>query len=129
MFPEELKEQIVAETNRYAQECIATNPDRAWYDTTRDEMKAFIGIHMLFGVKRFPATHLYWSEDPLIAVPFVKKVTSRNRFDKLSKYFHVNDNANQVPREDPAHDKLFKVHPVLDRVVQHCKMEPRPQKD
>ena len=30
---------------------------------------------------------------------------------------------------NPGHDKLFKVHPVLDHVVQGCKMEPRPQKD
>ena len=28
MVPEELIEQIVAETNRYARECIATKPDR-----------------------------------------------------------------------------------------------------
>lgn len=129
MFPEELIEQIVAETNRYAQECIATKPDGEWYDTTLDEMKAFIGLHVLFGIKRLPANRLYWSEDPLIGVPFVQKVTSRNRFDKLSKYFHVNNNANQVPRENPRRDKLFKVRPVLDRVVQCCKMELRPQKD
>ena len=129
MFPEELIEQIVAETNRYARECIAMKPDREWYDTTLDEMKAFLGLHVLFGIKRLPATRLYWSEDPLISVPFVQKVMSRNRFDKLSKYFHVNNNANQVPREDAGHDKLFKVRPVLDRVVQSCKTELRPQKD
>jgi len=129
MFPEELIEHIVAETNRYARECIVTKPDREWYDTTLDEMKAFLGLHVLFGIERLPATRLYWSEDPLIGVPFVKKVTSRNRFDKLSKYFHVNNNANQVPREDAGHEKLFKVRPVLDRVVESCKRELRPQKD
>ena len=63
MFPEELIEQIVAETNRHARECIATKPDREWYETTLDEMKAFIGLHVLFGIKRLPATRLYWSED------------------------------------------------------------------
>ena len=53
----------------------------------------------------------------------------RNRFDKLSQYLHVNNNENQVPRENPAHDKLFKVRPVLDRVVECCKMELRPDKN
>lgn len=129
MFPEELIEHIVVETNRYAQECIATNPDREWFETTLAEMKAFIGLHVLFGIKQLPATRLYWSQDPLIGVPFVTKVMSRNRFDKLSKYLHLNNNANQVPREDPAYDKLFKVRPVLDRVIQCCKMELRPQRD
>ena len=47
----------------------------------------------------------------------------------MSKYFHLNNNANQVPRGDPGHDKLFKVRPVLDRVVQCCKMELRRQRD
>lgn len=83
----------------------------------------------LFGIKQLPATRLYWSKDPLIGVPAVQKVMSRNRFDKLSKYLHLNNNTNQVPREEPAHDKLFKVRPVLDRVVQCCRMELQPQKD
>ena len=73
-----------------------------------DEMKAFIGLHMLFSIKQLPATRLYWSADPLIGIPFVQKVTLRNCFDKLSKYFRLNNNANQIPR---------------------CKMELRPQKD
>ena len=54
---------------------------------------------------------------------------SRNCFDKLSKYLHLNNNANQVPREGPAYNKLFKVRPVLDCVIQCCKMELRPQRD
>ena len=123
MFPEELIEQIVAETNHYARECIATKPDS---DTMLDEMRAFIGLHVLFGIKKLPAIRLYWSEDPLIGVPFIQKGTSRNRFDKLSKYFHVHNNANQVPHEDPRHDKLFKVRPILDHVIQCSKMELRP---
>lgn len=106
MFPEE---QIFTETNRYAQECIATKPDHEWYDTTLDEMKAFLSLHVLFRIKQLPATRFYWSEDPLISDPLVQKVTLRNRFDKLSQYFHVNNNANQVPCEDDGHDKLFKV--------------------
>ena len=54
---------------------------------------------------------------------------SRNRFEKLSQYFHVNNNANQVPREDPAYDKLFKVRPVINRRVQCCQMELMPERD
>ena len=52
----------------------------------------------------------------------------RNRSDKLLKYLHLN-NVNQVPCEDPAYDKLFKVQPVLDRIIQYCKMELRLQRD
>lgn len=129
MFPDELIEHIVVETNRYAQECIAMKPDAEWFETTLDEMKAFIGLHVLFDIKKLPATPLYWSSDPLLGVPEVQKIMSRNRFDKLSKYLHLNNNANQVPREDPTHDKLFKVRPVLGRVIQCCQTEIRPEKD
>ena len=107
---------------------IATKPDREWTETTHDEMKAFIDLHVLFGIKQLPATRLYWSKDPLVGIPAVQKIMSRNRFDKLSQYMHLNNNANHVPREDPAHDKLFKVRPVLDCVVQCCQMELRPGK-
>lgn len=34
MFPEDLIEHIVTETNRYARECIAAKPDPEWFDTT-----------------------------------------------------------------------------------------------
>ncbi|XP_068719571.1 piggyBac transposable element-derived protein 4-like [Montipora capricornis] len=74
MFPEELIEQIVLETNRYARECIAVKPDPEWFDTTLAEVKAFLGLHVLFGIKQLPATRLYWSSDPLIGVTAVQKV-------------------------------------------------------
>ncbi|XP_020622237.1 piggyBac transposable element-derived protein 5-like [Orbicella faveolata] len=59
MFPEELIEHIVIGTNCYAQECIATTLDHKWLETTFTEMKAFIGLRVLFGIKQLPATHLY----------------------------------------------------------------------
>lgn len=54
---------------------------------------------------------------------------SRNRFDKLLKYFHLNNNANRLPHEDVNYDKLFKVWSLLDRVVERCQTELRPERD
>ena len=102
IFPKELIEHVAVRTNHYAQECIATKPYPKWFETTLDEMKAFFGLHVHYGIKQLPATRLYWSKDPLIGIPAVQKVMSRNHFDQLSKYLHLN-NANQVPQEDPAH--------------------------
>lgn len=34
MFPEELIERIVRETNRFARQCIAAKPDSEWFDTS-----------------------------------------------------------------------------------------------
>ena len=52
MFPEELIEHIVSETNRYAGECIAMKPDPEWKDTSLEDIKAFLGLHVLFGIKQ-----------------------------------------------------------------------------
>ena len=90
IFSEELIEHVVVETNRYARECIATKPDPEWFETTLDAMKVFFGLHVLFGIKQLPATRLYWSKDLLIGVPAAQKVMSRNCFDQLSKYLHLN---------------------------------------
>jgi len=129
MFPEQLIEHNISETNRYASECITTKPDPGWKDTSLEEIKVFLGLHVLFGIKQLPSYKLYWSKDPLIGVPAVQKVMSRNRFEKLSQYFHVHNNANQVPREDPAYDRLFKVQPVINPMVQCCQMELMPERD
>ena len=55
MLPEDLIEHIVTETNRYARESIAAKPDPEWFDTTLEEVKAFLGLHVLFGIKQLPA--------------------------------------------------------------------------
>ena len=55
MLPEDLIEFIVTETNRYARESIAAKPDAEWFDTTLEEVKGFLGLHVLFGIKQLPA--------------------------------------------------------------------------
>ncbi|XP_060085362.1 piggyBac transposable element-derived protein 4-like [Ylistrum balloti] len=44
----------------------------------------------------------------------------RDRFDKLSQYFHVNDSTTNLPRDDPGYDRLHHVRPVLDIVKKKC---------
>ncbi|KAL9977037.1 hypothetical protein ACROYT_G014399 [Oculina patagonica] len=117
--PEELFENIVEETNRYARQCIARKPDAKWYETSVAEMQAFFGLHILFGIHVLPETSLYWSKDPALSVPLVKRVMTRDGFDKLNQYLHLNDNDNFVPRGQPNHDKLFKVRPFLEAVVKN----------
>ena len=69
----------------YAQQKIATKPYAKWFTITVEEMKAFLGLHAFFGIKKLPESSLYsyWSDDPWLGVPKVKNVMPRNRFDKL----------------------------------------------
>ena len=56
MLPENFIEHIVG--TLYAQECITGKPDPEWFDTTLREVKAFLRLQMLFGIKQLPATSL-----------------------------------------------------------------------
>ncbi|KAK3727613.1 hypothetical protein QZH41_006003 [Actinostola sp. cb2023] len=84
MFPEELFELMATETNRYTRQRAEVKPDPKWRETTSEEIKAFLGLHVLFGIKQLPSTRLYWSANALIGVQTVKKIMPRNLFDKLT---------------------------------------------
>ena len=128
-IPNELFDMIVEETNRYARQCIARKPDPKWKDTSREEMQAFFGLHVLFGYHNLPKASLYWSKDETLGVAFVKRVMPRDRFDKLQQYLHLNNNENAIPRGQPNHDKLFTVRPFLEAVVKACREEYRPRQN
>ena len=44
----------------------------------------------------------------------------RDRFDKISQYFHINDSRHNPPRLRPGHDKLHHVRPVHDAILRCC---------
>ena len=116
MFEEELFELLASETNRNAEQQMRTKPDPHWYRTSADEIRAFVGVNIFFGIKHLPETRLYWSKNPVLAVPSVQKIFPRNRFEKIRQYLHLNNRENNVPRDDPRHDKLFKVRLLSDSI-------------
>ena len=44
---------------------------------------------------------------------------TRDRFEKISQYFHANDHT-QYNRNDPNHDKIFLVRPIFTIVADKC---------
>ena len=113
---DEVFEAFVEETNRYARQCIAHKPDQRWRETNVEEMKAYFGLNILFGIKKLPDTVLYWSKDPALGVPYVQKVMPRDRFDKLTQYLHINDNEKAAPRGHRDHDNSSVVRGCQQKV-------------
>lgn len=37
-----------------------------------------------------------------------------NKFEKLRQAIYFNDNSKLIPRDEPGHDKLFIIRPVID---------------
>ena len=94
---DEIVEEIEVETNCYAGQCMSRKADPKWYETNLAEMQAFFGLHVLLGIHVVPDTSLYWSKDPALSVSFIKRVMTRDRFDKLTQYLHLNNNENKIP--------------------------------
>ncbi|KAK3786663.1 hypothetical protein RRG08_027619 [Elysia crispata] len=113
MFPIALLTILVEETNRYAQQCIMRIPNSSWYDTDINEMRAFLAIQIIFGIKQQPQLWMYWSEDRRFNDAWVSGIMTIQRFKNLSRYFHCRDTSATPPRGRENYDPLFKVRNVI----------------
>lgn len=66
--------------------------------------------------------------DEILKVPAVSEAMSRNRFRDISRYLHLNNNENQIPRGADGHDPLFKIRPLHDIVLATCQTYFAPSK-
>lgn len=115
LFPDELFEKIVLETNLYAtQENLRSG--RSFVPTDLKEVMAFFGVNILMGMKKLPSYRDYWSSHPELRDSFVSTIIPRRRFDWLLGNLHLNDNAQQVRRGEDGYDKLYKVRPLLTKL-------------
>jgi len=110
------------ETNLYAkQNHDGRSPSNNRVDTTIQEMKAFIGCLILMGIHHLPALCNFWSSDPLLTVDAIADVMMSKRFKKLLENIHCNNNETKKPRDHAEYDKLHKLRPFIEKVLQNCK--------
>lgn len=113
-FQDSLIDLVVENTNLYSVQCTGKS-----INTTSDEIRKFIGMHVMMGIIVLPAYTLYWSKKMRISQ--IADVMTLKRFQLLKRYMHFVDN-NTFTNTD---DKLFKIKPVVDAVRMEClKIEP-----
>ena len=66
-----------------------------------------------------PKLAQFWSTNEMLETPFFGKKMSRNRFEIINKFLHFNDNLAR-DAEDP--DRLYKLRPILDLLINIFKM-------
>ncbi|XP_040072344.1 piggyBac transposable element-derived protein 4-like [Ixodes scapularis] len=113
LVPEDFIEDIVFQTNLYA-----TQTGKAFSPTNKEEIKTFLAINMLMGIKKLPSYRDFWSSRECLRDPFVSRQMSMRRFGALLTSIHLNDNAVAPNRGSPGFDKLYKVRPLLDKLAQ-----------
>ena len=112
-FDEHLLGMIVHETNLFAaQSLAAVNRETTW-ETTIEELKAYLGFMIVMGVNRLPEIREYWSRDEKLHNSFIACRISRDRFEEISRYLHFTDNTTLPARDEPAYHRLQKVLPMI----------------
>ena len=125
MFTDEIWDMLVTETNRYHDQQAASEPNkhkRKWDPVTKDGMKAFIGIMIHMGIVKLPRMTMYWSTDNLVHQGSVSSAMTQTRFFQIWRYFHLADNTQSLPREDPRFDKIYRVRQFLDIIVGNAQL-------
>lgn len=127
LFPEELISHLTFHTNLYAVQQSGGN--HGFIPTDNKEIKVFLGINLLMGIKRLPSYRDYWSSNPLLRDEYISSAMSRDRFSWFLSNFHINDNSTQPRRNDPNYDKLYKLRPLLDTLSQTFLLSLKPHEN
>lgn len=113
-FDRQLISHIVGQTNLYSVQvngsCIVT---------AQNEMEQFLGILILMGIIKYPQYRMYWS--PGTRIPAVADVMPLARFEKIKRFFHLNNNAEMPKHGQENFDKLYKVRPMIESILLKCR--------
>ena len=108
----ELIDHITFQSNLYATQLSQQKSRRAFKSFTKSEIKSTIGIILLMGIYKLPNRHIYWA--PYSKVCIIADTMPRSRFEDILRLLHYNDNSLDLNKNDPSHNKLFKIQPLID---------------
>ena len=131
LWPEALWRTIADETNRYADQRIAASgqPDPRWSPTNPNEIRAFVAVNMMMGIKRLPAIWCYWSTNPQFWCSWISGTMPQTRYLKLSQYLHIRDNTGMPARGRPNFDPVYKLRQLLDILPANFRRAYRPGRE
>ena len=75
LFTDELWDLLITETNRYARQANVNN----WVDTTREEIRCFIGFLFGTSINKISQLDDIWSSDWVVASPAFAHFFTRDR--------------------------------------------------
>ena len=99
---------IVQQTMLFAQQ------SRKEFSFCAEQLLAFIGLNVAMGLIRLPQIQDYWNKNEILATPFFPSIMSRDHFQNILGYLHLNDSSQQKKHGEDGYDPLYKVRPLLD---------------
>ena len=133
-------QMIIMESNRYAQQYV-TNHEEYLINHPKSRVHEFcrrpfilsdfynvLAIVITMGIVNLPRMSGYWTTTWPFSNNF-SKIISRNRFLLFSKFLHFANNKLLNPHGQPAYDHLFKIRPVINRLISNFKSSYIPDKN
>ncbi|KAL7631295.1 UNVERIFIED_CONTAM: hypothetical protein RMT77_018402 [Armadillidium vulgare] len=121
-FSKDLMDHIAEQTNIYCiQEKINKNLNCSLIHTDKNEIEQFLGILLFMGIYPLPQYRMYWN--PKFYLPQITETLKGgvNRFEALKLFIHFNDNSKIPDTNTSPYDKLYKLRPILDSVLEKCR--------
>ena len=121
---DELLQVMIAETNKYAKDYIDSHnlPPKSrvckWKPCTMNEMKKFLAITIGMTVDGKTRIEDYWSKSWPFATNAFSSIMSRNRFQLLLRFFHLNDSKFCKKRGQQGYDPLYKIRPLMNILLE-----------
>ena len=84
-----------------------------WKDIETSDLRAFTGLCICMGILRLPRRHHYWRATKWLFKTNFPSVMSRNKFDFMWRYIHLQDNT--VPA--PTGEKVWKLRWFLNHLT------------
>lgn len=116
-FSNNLLQKIKDQSELYSVQKNANKP----ISISLDELKKYIRICVYASVIALKVRD-YWSAE--LDVPIIFNAMSRNRFELIRSTLHFNDNSSMLPLNDPNHDRLHKLRPLIDHLNSHFSSVP-----
>lgn len=113
-FDDEVIHSIHYHTNLYQQQVLIEQHEdldlNGFVELTKEDIWSFLGCLMYMGIVKLPQYKFHWRQDTLFGKSIISEIMTKDKFEYIKKYFHLNDNllANPV-------DKLYKLRPYLTR--------------
>ncbi|XP_017795982.1 PREDICTED: piggyBac transposable element-derived protein 4-like [Habropoda laboriosa] len=114
MFDNVFWDNIVTETNRYAEQTIIDENkkkkiDETWIPVNSNEIKIYFALCIIMVQVKKPKIQMNWSKRAIIETPIFRKTMPLKRFLQITRFFHFanNDMTDKM-------DKLREVTPVIN---------------
>lgn len=92
--------------------------NRTFPPISEREIRQWLGLNMYMSVLHMPSTHLHWNLS--LRNEAIASVMTRDRFREINSVIHLcNTDLQQMDRNAPDFDRIFKVREFLDNLSAH----------